>query len=241
MKSSTLIRSMLSKENMDVIENLSSGIENDVKDAIQETPEEYVRPEGEKSSEASFANKAQEIDMLWQNFKTAQFSNQSPAVYATMGFVGGVITTLVFVGVFGYFASKPDVKISLPHFSMISSKLNNVFKSENTEPTLNAQVGYENEQFSAKVVVPDENGEPQVAQTSSADNDSEIRKETTSSSISNTKKHTVADGETVEGIIKRYYGSYTPERAEKIKQANNLASLDRISIGQELIIPEINE
>ena len=45
------------------------------------------------------------------------------------------------------------------------------------------------------------------------------------------------DGDTVEAIIKRNYGSYTPERAEAIMKANNLKDLDHISIDQELLLP----
>lgn len=224
MKSSTLIRSMLSKENMDMIESLSE--ENnisEVKEDINQSMEEYVRPEGEKSN--SVFSKAQEIDLLWQNFKTAQFSNKSPSVYVTMGFIGGVISTLIVSGIFGYFISKPDVKISLPNFSSGA-----VTTSETTQDTA--------EGVSSKVVVPDENGEAQVAQAP-VQEQAVVEQTSAQSSMSESKKHIVSDGETVEGIIKHYYGSYSPEKAEKIKQVNNIKSLDRISIGQELIIPDV--
>ena len=218
MKSSTLIRSMLSKENMDMIESLSEE-NNNINNASEkqsQTPEEYVRSASEEN-----LSKSQEIDLLWQNFKIAQFSNKSPAVYITIGFIGGILSTLLVGGIFGYFISKPDVKISLPQISLPQS----------------AVVQEEQEDVNARVVVPDENGEPQVAQSNEQIQDSVQSVEENVQSSSGVKKHVVSDGETVEAIIKHYYGSYTPERAEKIKQANNLKSLDRISIGQELIIP----
>ena len=51
------------------------------------------------------------------------------------------------------------------------------------------------------------------------------------------KKYIVKNGDTVESIIKKAYGSYTPERAELIMKANNLKTLDRINIDQELLLP----
>lgn len=219
MKSSTLIRSMLSKENMDMIESLSEeNSVNETNENVNQSIEEYVRPEGEKSN--SVLSKAQEIDLLWQNFKTAQFSNKSPSVYVTMGFICGVISTLIVSGIFGYFISKPDIKLSLPNFSSGA-----VATSETVQD--------EAEEVSSKT--PDENGESSLAQLPESEQDAQ----TSIQAFSGSTKHVVSDGETVEGIIKRYYGSYSPEKAEKIRQVNNLKSLDRISIGQELIIPDV--
>ena len=80
MKSSTIRRSTLSRETMEVIENLSK--END------SVPSEYVRPEEEeKTPTDSIENKAQEIDLLWQTFKSTQFNTNSPMAYISMGFV----------------------------------------------------------------------------------------------------------------------------------------------------------
>ena len=53
------------------------------------------------------------------------------------------------------------------------------------------------------------------------------------------KKYKVKDGDTVEKIIRMHYGSYSPEKAEMIRKANNLKTLDRINIDQELLIPNI--
>ena len=55
--------------------------------------------------------------------------------------------------------------------------------------------------------------------------------------MKNSKVYIVKEGDTGESIIKHYFGSYSPEKAELIMKANNLKNLDRINIGQEIIIP----
>ncbi len=47
----------------------------------------------------------------------------------------------------------------------------------------------------------------------------------------------VQSGDTVENILIRFYGSFSPEKAKAVQQANNLKNLNRLQIGQELIIP----
>ena len=49
--------------------------------------------------------------------------------------------------------------------------------------------------------------------------------------------YTVQSGDTIESILIRFYGSYSPEKAKLVQEANSLPSLDRISIGQKLSIP----
>jgi nucleoid-associated protein YgaU len=51
------------------------------------------------------------------------------------------------------------------------------------------------------------------------------------------KKYVIKDGDTVEGIIKKHYGTYSQEKADLIMKANNLKTLDRINVDQELLIP----
>ncbi|MBR1461416.1 hypothetical protein IJ596_07300, partial [bacterium] len=83
MKSSTIGRSMLSKESMDVIENLSNDeymyeeIDEDVQNPeVEDAPDEYLRSESDERN-----SKSKEIDLLWQTFKTSQFNTNSPVVY----------------------------------------------------------------------------------------------------------------------------------------------------------------
>lgn len=234
MKSSTLVRSNLTREAMDVIETLSNENNEETAEKTtfgEETPEEYYRHE-DNTEDNSLISKAQEIDLLWQNFKASQFNTQSPATYVTIGFICGVITSVIIAAIFGYFISKPDISMPKIDFSKFNiGKIENISGEDHVET-----------QTSAKVVVPTEDDTPAVAETK-VQEDTTIREEhpqatTSESSSVKVRQHTVKNGETVEAIIKHYYGSYTPERAEKIKQANNLTTLDRINIDQVLIIPE---
>ena len=109
MKSSTIRRSTLSKESMEVIENLSKEQE------MNNLPGEYVRPEETASQEAqTSSNKSQEIDLLWQTFKTSQFSSNSPGAYLLGGFVAGILTTIITIGCLGAFVLKshPDAPLN---------------------------------------------------------------------------------------------------------------------------------
>ena len=54
---------------------------------------------------------------------------------------------------------------------------------------------------------------------------------------SSSETYTVKSGDTLAGIIVRFYGKYDISKIEKIKQANNMKNADSIKIGQELIIP----
>lgn len=49
--------------------------------------------------------------------------------------------------------------------------------------------------------------------------------------------YTVKTGDTLEGIIIRFYGKYDLSKVQKIKVANKLANPNSLQIGQKLIIP----
>lgn len=49
--------------------------------------------------------------------------------------------------------------------------------------------------------------------------------------------YTVKNGDSISSIIYRFYGKYDLNKVEKIKKANNLSSVHKLSVGQELIIP----
>ena len=49
--------------------------------------------------------------------------------------------------------------------------------------------------------------------------------------------YTVKSGDSMSSIVIRFYGKYDLDKVEKIKQANNLASANKLSIGQKLVIP----
>lgn len=217
MKSSTIRRSTLSKESMEVIEALSKEQENDGSIG------EYIRPEEvetAKDKENDYS-KTQEIDLLWQNFKATQFNSNSPTAYILMGFAAGVISTLLILFCIGWFSNgkaysnlftKPAAPVEQPQ--VIEEETSEV---QNTEEETPAAV--EEQQPEAQETKPEQKAE-----------------ESKPTNVK-MKKYIVKSGDTGESIIKHFYGSYSPEYAEKIMQANNMKNLDRINIDQELLIP----
>src|SRR5574344_163974 len=228
MKSSTIRRSTLSKETMEVIENLSK--EQDP----SALPGEYVRPEDVEvhSAESTVANKAQEIDLLWQNFKNLQFNTKSPMAYVSLGFVSGVVTTLIILTCLGVFVAKSDVKVNLPDKSVSKLEKLNVFNKKVEKKTIEQEAVDAQKDMNKKVSVPNEGD-------NLSDNSGEM-KPFENSSFSKTKgykTYIVKSGDTGESIVKHYYGTYSPDKAELVRKASGLPNLDKINIGQELRIP----
>lgn len=222
MKSSTIRRSTLSRETMEVIENLAKEQKSD------EGLGEYVRPEEIEALADEKSSKSQEIDLLWQNFKTTQFSS-SPLLCGIWGFAAGILVSVIVVGVVFSFSVKSG-KIQLVKHSSAGSV---------AEQTLEQQADIAQDEVDNKVNVniPSDDENNQSAQ---AENNTETQASTSepaSFDTSKMKKYIVKSGDTGESIIKHYYGSYSPEKAELIMKANNLNSLDRINIDQELLIP----
>jgi len=227
MKSSPIGRSSLSKESMDVIENLASEDDNSVFEEIvnnvedDNTPEEYVREKEAKTNNYGFNAKAQEIDMLWQNFRTAQFSSKSPLISALGGFIAGILATLMFLGLGGVFKTDKianNDSVSLTSGIEAEEQIENNLTDASSEPVDDAVA---------------------LIQTTETNNNEEDnnKKSQDVQTNKNLKKYVIKDGDTVEAIIIKNYGSYTPERAEAIMKANHLKNLDHISIDQVLYLP----
>lgn len=51
------------------------------------------------------------------------------------------------------------------------------------------------------------------------------------------ESYTVKSGETLAGIVVRFYGRYDLSKVEKIKQANNMKNVNDLQIGQTLVMP----
>jgi hypothetical protein len=225
MKSSTIRRSTLSRESMEVIEALAKENENNG------TIGEYVRPEDiephKEKENNDLVNKAQEIDLLWQNFKTTQFTSNSPTAYVAMGFVAGVVLTLLTMFCIGYFSSKANGK------SFTFPLINNKPQAETTIEQ-DAQNVQEAETTQIEQTEPVQNEE---SAKTTEDKTSESVSEEVKPDTTKMKKYVVKSGDTGESIIKHFYGSYSPERAERIIKVNNLKNLDRINIDQELLLP----
>ena len=56
-------------------------------------------------------------------------------------------------------------------------------------------------------------------------------------SVSLNEEYTVKEGDTLEGIIIRYYGTFDMNKVNAIQEANKMANPNALSIGQKLIIP----
>ena len=51
------------------------------------------------------------------------------------------------------------------------------------------------------------------------------------------EEYTVKEGDTLESIVIRFYGSFSMEKVNLIQEANKMANPNALSIGQKLIIP----
>ncbi len=49
--------------------------------------------------------------------------------------------------------------------------------------------------------------------------------------------YTVQDGDTMEAVLVRFYGSYSKEKEALVLKTNNMTNPNKLSIGQQLIIP----
>ena len=59
----------------------------------------------------------------------------------------------------------------------------------------------------------------------------------TSTSTSSQETYIVKNGDTVESILIRFYGSYSPERAKEVQRVNKMSNIHKLQIGQKLIMP----
>ena len=224
MKSSTIRRSTLSKESMEVIENLSKEQED------SSLPGEYVRPDEINNNENS-GSMSQEIDLLWQNFKTNQFNTNTPAVYIFIGILIGVFATSLAFGIHHSIVSKgrstTAAQAPVPTVeSIINDKDNN-------------QTSVTDETMSEQTIPSDENSTADQQNKTAETTAAQPVNETGESPVdtSNMTKYIVKSGDTIESIIKNHYGTYSPDKAEQIMQVNNMKSLDRINIDQEILLP----
>ena len=214
MKSSTIRRSTLSRESMDVYENLAREQQYE-----ESSMGEYYRPDEVSQDDYESSNKSKEIDLLWQNFKTTQFNTNSPVVNLVVGFVAGVLTTIVLMACFGVFSKTPSTTSSLPV----------------VEQTLSEQAEDAQEELNSRVSVPGEDDTVQpVTEVSKVEETAPI---TSSNNTSSMTKYVVKDGDTGEAIIKRHYGVWSEEKMNAIIKVNNLKNLDRLHIDQVLYLP----
>ena len=49
--------------------------------------------------------------------------------------------------------------------------------------------------------------------------------------------YTIKEGDTLAGIIVRFYGRYDVSKIEKIKEANNMSDVNKLRVGDTITIP----
>jgi hypothetical protein len=202
MKSSTTGKSNLSKEKMEVLEALSK-YRQELKEN-DEAPEVYVRPD-----------KEQELDVLWQNFKSNQKFEKSPGIYLGAGFIGGVITTLLVSFVAGVFSTSPKVPSD---------------EALVTQQEINSEIVVPSEQkkslFSRSdkkdVAANSDNAEPEIAPVEN-------------------KLYQIKSGDTMSSILMHFYGNISKENEEKVLKANGMTDPNKLTAGDKITIPvEVN-
>lgn len=193
MKSSTLIRSNLSKEKMAVLEALS-----DYKQEVHtsEAPNVYVRP-----------NKEHELDVLWQNFRNGQKNEKSPSVYLVTGFIAGVSSVLLIMGLVGFFGHNNS---SAPNQSATSTTVADTVKTDKPAASKLNFLGNHKEKTE------------ETADTVSAKAD---------------ETYTIKSGDTMSSILIHFYGKASKENEIKVLNANKMTNPNKLSIGQVLKIP----
>jgi len=213
MKSSTIRRSTLSKETMEVIENLAKEQDD------SGLPGEYVRPD--EINDSNNSGMSQEIDLLWQNFKTSQFNTNSPTLYLITGIIiGSLATLLIMFGINSVSSNKTNAESGkAPIFGVESVSKE---KASAKEPTLEEQTN-----------MPQEGSETTTAE----EGNEVVGTSETNVDTSNMTKYKVKSGDTIESIIIKHYGTYSPDKAEQIMQVNKMPTLDRINIDQEILLP----
>ncbi len=218
MKSSTIRRSNLSKEKIAVLEALSKYNnldDNNIVDSSvnnepleDDSPEVYVRQ-----------NKDKELDMLWKDFKLPR-GERSPIIYLGIGFAAGVIVTLMVSAFIG---------MSSGNFSM------NVKTGEKAPAEVAAPVETQQEVTAQESVA---EPETQTQQKKFSLFGSKSDESTAENSVAQAnKEYEVQSGDTMEKIVRQFYGTYSGDKVEAIMNLNNMKDANRLSIGQKLLIP----
>ncbi len=232
MKSSTLRRSTLSRETINVIETLALDSNQDVTTEIILKPEDLLP----KMTIAEKENRLKEIDLLWQSFKTSQFNTKSPFAYIMLGVLIGVVLTLSSGALISYYSDKNP---SIAKYQGLKFEKLNFFSkkpevTDNVKAAVNIPIEPVKIDNQIENQIDEQNEEPKEKKIKNIFKTEEPKPAV---KVSTTEKYFVKEGDTGVNIIKRHYGSYSPEIENKVKQANKLETLDRLYIGQELILP----
>ncbi len=164
----------------------STGINSEPEEDI--SPEVYVRQ-----------NKEKELDVLWKDFRLPK-GERSPIVYLGIGFISGIITTLIISAFIGMSSGNFHLNLKKPEMST---------SAEKNQPSKSGKLNFLPSSSKTDISASDSAGE----------------------------EYSVEEGDTLESISRRFYGSYSPDKIDAIMRANNMADANKLSIGQKLIIP----
>ena len=181
MKSTTLRRSNITREKVQMMEALS-------RYNSQHQDEDFYKAQ----------NKTRELDVLWQSFGVKPQKNEkAPQVYFVTGFILGVIATLAITTLVSLLVSfsTPKDDIVIPKKAQVETAGKFSFIPADTASTKTAAPVLANEVY------------------------------------------TVKEGDTLESIVIRFYGSFDMSKVIGIQEANKMANPNALSIGQKLTIP----
>ena len=226
MKSSTIRRSNLSKEKIAVLEALSkfnssnsnsinnSGVNSEpIEDG---SPEVYVRQ-----------NKEKELDILWKDFKLPK-GERSPIVYLGIGFISGIVATLLVTAFIGMSSGDYDATTATEANNQIEA----VATVAETPAAETKQEKTETED-TAKETAKADTGKKFGLFGGNSSNKNKVEEPVAQQN----KEYEVQSGDTMDKIVRTYYGTYSPEKVEAIMNANKMDNPNKLSIGQKLIIP----
>lgn len=168
-----------------------------------------------------------ELDMLWSGSRGTLGEERAPMVFIIGGvLIGAVITGLIF----SVLTKEPDIKAGDADF--VKQEISAPVANEVADDINNKPAAVKEQSAPSETVVVDE---PVKAET--------VKPVATPAPVKGPSKATtyvVSNGDTLEKIARKYYGSGHPSYIEKIRRANNLKSAHFLSIGQKLTIPPKN-
>ncbi len=171
-----------------------------------------------------------ELDMLWSGSRGTLGEERAPMVFIVGGvLIGAVITGLIF----SVLTKEPDIKAGDADF----------VKQEISVPVANEVANDINNKPEAAQVTQPAPTEVAVEQPVKAEATKPVKTVAKLAPVKGPTKATtyvVNNGDTLEKIARKYYGSGHPSYIEKIRRANNLKSAHFLSIGQKLTIPPKN-
>lgn len=154
-------------------------------------------------------SKQKEIDLLWQHFKINPKEEKSPGIYLLTGFIAGALSMFIMNAIISISSNITSEPTST---SFGQPKFEKKISRKSKLPQINT---------------PDIELIPAVEEKVTPVAEPQAKFET----------YIVKSGDSMSSIVYRFYGKYDPDKIEKIKQVNNLSSVHRLSIGQELTIP----